>query len=155
MLLWTKIVGWNYNFIKLWYKEIVVVAVVVGIIVLFLLIHIYIDIRIAYVHYKAVKTKGIVISCEGEKIVKNYGKFQFRKYWKYKIKYHTPEGEFEEIIPISKSNLKEGDVIDVKYTVNKLGTFLLDEVAVNRIVEFAIALILGLGLSFFIMMLES
>ena len=131
------------------------VAIVVGILIFILIIYILIDIRIAYVHYKAVKTKGTVVGYEGNRIVKNYGKFQFRKYWEYKIRYETPHGEFEEVIPISRSNLKEGDVIDVKYTVNELGTFLLDEVAINRIKEFAVALVLGLALSFFIMSLES
>ena len=45
--------------------------------------------------------------------------------------------------------------IVTKYKVNELGTFLLDEVAINRIKEFAVALVLGLALSFFIMSLES
>ena len=128
------------------------VIFIVVILNVILVLHILMDIRIAYVHYRATKTKGIILNREGSTIVKNYGKFQFRKYWKYKVRYETPDGVFEDIIPISNANLKEGDYIDVKYTVNKTGTYLLDDVAIKRIAEFAVVLILGILLSAFIIM---
>lgn len=124
-----------------------ILKVLFGILAVLLLIKVLMkDIKKAgkYKHAKTVMAR--VISADGSKDLKVYGRSQYRTYYKYTVEFTIPQGTYTGTLLIKESGLQNGELVEVRYDIDEDGAHLLNDLSSRRLKEIIVTAIIVIPL---------
>lgn len=96
-----------------------------------------------------------IIESQGRETVRYYGRYGLRSYGRYLVRISTGTQVWEKQILLRDTNLKDGDAVQIHYTMVDGEPEVLNDISARRVNELAIASIVAIPLCAVLVYLKS